>query len=104
MIHDSRIFQVLQVRKDSSTPQCLAKEETCHKCQKQGHFAVMCRTVRSVSVENDEAETKDPAFLGATGDCTPQSLDSHTNGKPTEFQIDTGGDVTVITKELYATK
>ena len=72
--------------------------------QKWGHFAVMCHSVGSVSVDQDETEMEELAYLYAVESCKPQNcwrVTLQLNGKPVEFCIDTGADMTVIPKELY---
>ncbi len=83
--------------------QCPAKEETCHKCGKRGHFKVMCRSRDSIGAV--ESVTQDEiAFMGAVQDSestNPWVITVSVNGKPLEFTIDTGADVTVIPQEVF---
>ncbi len=76
--------------------QCPAREATCHKCGKRGHFQTACRSsanVRTVESTNQEA------FMGAVQDSehtNPWMVTLTVNGKPLEFKIDTGADVSAI--------
>ena len=91
--------------------QCPARDATCRKCHKRGHFQVVCRTktVRVVSAEDSEEDS----FVGAieqseslmiptvsTGS-EPWTVTVSLNELPVEFQIDTGADVSVIPEQLY---
>ena len=72
-----------------------AYKKTCLKCNKQGHFAVACRSNSSKQVQSVHEEY----FLGAVKDKEEQAewTTSLTLGKSTvKFKIDTGADVTVI--------
>ena len=91
--------------------QCPARDATCRKCHKRGHFQAMCRTksVRVVSTEDSGEET----FVGMIEDSEsliiptvstgtePWTVNVLLNKLPVEFQIDTGADVSVIPEELY---
>ena len=83
--------------------QCPARDETCHKCGKRGHFQAMCRSkpggrkVSSVEVNDQEA------FMGVVQDSehnNPWVITLLLNGKPQEFKIDTGADVSVVPHEM----
>ena len=82
--------------------QCPAREELCHKCGKKGHFMVMCRT--RGAVRTVESTKDDEAFMGMVQQSkgsSPWSITLSVNGKPVEFKIDTGADVTVIPKSVF---
>ena len=87
--------------------QCPARDATCRKCHRRGHFQVMCRTksVRTLFTE----DLRDDAFVGiepltipmvSTG-TKPWTVHILLNKYPVEFQIDTGAYVSVIPEELY---
>lgn len=91
--------------------QCPAREATCRKCHRRGHFQVMCRT-KSVKVVSTE-DSEDDAFVGTVEEseslmiptvsmgAKPWTVTISLNKFPVEFQIDTGADVSVIPQELY---
>ena len=85
-----------------SRQQCPAKDELCHKCGRKGHFQSMCRTrgaVRSVTSASEKE-----AFMGAVQDSEhtdPWMITLSVNGKPVEFKIDTGADVSVIPHSVF---
>ena len=82
--------------------QCPARELLCHKCGKKGHFMVMCRT--RGAVRTVESTKDDEAFMGMVQQSkgsSPWSITLSVNGKPVEFKIDTGADVTVIPKSVF---
>ena len=74
---------------EHSRQHCPAREETCHKCGKRGHFQIMCSS--NVSV----VESTDDAFMGAveSDHTNPWVVTLLVNGKSLEFKIDTGADV-----------
>ncbi len=80
-----------------------AKEATCHKCGKTGHFQTACRSsanVRTVESLNQEA------FMGAVQDSkqtNPWMVALTVNGKPLELKIDTGADVSAIPYREFKT-
>ena len=80
---------------------CPAKDVTCRKCGKRGHYQVVCRSARvsQVDTHTDLSE----AFLGAIGDTTdnPWSVTIDVNGTQIELNIDTGAEVTVISEEAW---
>ena len=86
--------------------QCPAREAVCRKCSKKGHFQIVCCTVKTVgAIERGE----DDIFLGtvyASADAvsmtgSPWVIDLTLNGRPVQFKIDTGADVTVIGETDY---
>ena len=82
---------------------CPARDAVCRKCSKRGHFQAVCRSSARVG----EIHQVDPpeAFLGGvdtqgTPD-NPWRLSLMLNGTPTEFEINTGAEVTAISKERH---
>ena len=88
--------------------QCSARDATCRKYHKRGHFQVVCRTktVRVVPAEDSEEDS----FIGAIEQSESLMIPTISTGSepwtvtdelPVEFQIDTGADVSVIPEQLY---
>ena len=82
---------------------CPARDVVCHKCSKRGHFQAVCRS--PVRVGEIHREDSTDTFLGGvdaqdTAD-NPWRLSLMLNGTPTEFEIDTGAEVTVISKARH---
>ena len=80
---------------------CPAKNETCNKCQKIGHYGAQCRT-KNVSLDESGLET---AFLDATTSTTRETawfvdilVGRH---KKVTFKLDTGAEVTAVSQETY---
>ena len=86
----------------SNTSKCLAREATCHKCKKQGHYQSVCRSVTNLATIRTDTVNEEP-FLG-TIEISTHSKDNQwmiellLNGKPVQFKIDTGVDVTAISE------
>lgn len=81
---------------------CPAKNATCRRCNKNGHFAIVCRT-REV---NDICAPQDGAvathFLGETRDVQENSAWTITLpilDTAVDFKIDTGADISVISEK-----
>ena len=75
-----------------------AKDATCRKCKKKGHFSVMCY---SKSVQNViESDTMDSSIdnLPSSKCWTMQIL---VNQVDLRFKLDTGAEVTAITEQAY---
>lgn len=86
---------------------CPAKDAECFTCKKMGHFSTVCRNKKSVRQVD-----QDKFFLGSleledeNGVRTVQGKDLWratitTIGKPVEYRIDTGADVTVIPDRYF---
>ena len=75
----------------------------CSKCNKSGHFAVVCPSVREVT-SNSEQNNRE-FFLGAVNSCDEfeerWSVVLHVNKKPIKFKIDTGADISVMSVSTY---
>ena len=87
-----------------SKQQCPAKDSTCKKCYKKGHYTSYCFS-KDVSLlsEDNNTESKEDAFLG--------SLESHgdtqwhatvsLNQKNVKFKLDTGAEVSAISETTF---
>ena len=89
---------------------CLAKDKKCLKCQKVGHFAAVCRSKLVNEVQRDDGVVAkgsgvDHWFLGAlSGDSLEDStwrVQLKVSGKPIVFKIDTGADITAMSKSTF---
>ncbi|XP_071094558.1 uncharacterized protein [Haliotis cracherodii] len=99
-----------------------AVSSTCRKCQKKGHWDVMCQnqpantsqtSKKRYAVSNVEGLTEendcDYAFLGSVEDVSPHSsfsddpwyIDLLVDKRGVVFKIDTGADVTVIPEFVH---
>ena len=79
---------------------CPARDKSCNKCKKKGHFAIVCRghDVRLSKVH--EVGGEEIPFLGeihGQGDCW--SAEIIVNGFPTTFKLDTGAAVSVLSDQ-----
>ena len=92
--------------------QCPAKDTICYKCHRRGHFGKFCfsktmATVLEETPSDDTTETSDstPQFLDAVSHQSTTTTAWHIramiNGKEVIFKIDTGAEVTAISKEVY---
>ena len=89
----------------SSRQQCPARNATCFKCSKRGHFQSVCRTMTKSGEVLAINTVKGDFYLGMI---KQQDLGSKTwcsslflNGVLIEFKLDTGADVTVIPAQGY---
>ena len=91
-----------------SRQQCPARDAICRKCSKKGHYQAVCRSKHSVGAVH--AEQEEDVFIGTIQEQVPTVSAGGNpwiatvslNGLPTEFKIDTGADVTVITEAAIA--
>lgn len=98
-----------------SKDRCPARDATCKKCNKNGHFKVVYRS-KTVKKAVDKIEEGD-TFLGAITDTDaslegiththstdtrePQTVTLSLNNRQVLFKTDTGADVTVIPEAIY---
>lgn len=77
--------------------QCPARDAECHKCHKLGHFERLCRT-KSVAEVRDPEPLDDFAYLNTVGSdrSAMWTVTVSVNGRPSQFKVDTGAEVTVI--------
>ena len=84
---------------------CPAKDAVCNKCSKKGHYAALCRSKIAAASEN-ELITSDVAFLDHIGESRMSQTAWFANidlcGCITAFKLDTGAEVTAISKEAYS--
>ena len=87
-----------------SKQQCPAKDITCHKCGKQGHFQSVCRSVNKLHTKAATEVTGNEAFLGVVthnSEGNAWTIVISIDDKPIEFEIDTGAEVSVISQAAY---
>ncbi|XP_013882267.1 uncharacterized protein K02A2.6 [Austrofundulus limnaeus] len=101
-------------RQHGKTQQCPAKNKRCRKCNKMGHFEIVCKTqmLKEVTVASDnQADGDSMFFLGAVTDKQtiieqPDSgnewlIELPINGCVVKFKIDTGADITVVSQTEF---
>ena len=93
-----------------SQAQCPARESTCHKCSKLGHFKSVCRSAPKRSSVRT-VETDSTNFLGTIYSSNVSAVETNKwtktlnlNQRDILFKIDTGADVTVIPESYYESK
>lgn len=98
---------------------CPAREKTCNKCNKRGHYGAVCRSsrhARALSAESspgtdavaspssvsEESIDLVPIYVGAVSAHPPSwQVQLTINGTTVPFKVDTGADVSVIFEEVY---
>ncbi|XP_046849610.1 uncharacterized protein K02A2.6-like [Xenia sp. Carnegie-2017] len=86
---------------------CPANNKTCLKCNKEGHFAAVCRSNSSAKIQSvDDKSTDSPGdfFLGTISDIENErkwAIDLLLGKSTVKFKIDTGADVTVIPEPVF---
>ena len=87
---------------------CPARDATCRKCKKRGHFQAVCRSARVGGIQGNTemGDGLDSAFLGSVEEqCedknNPWTVTLKLDGKPVDLRIDTGAEVTVITEKMW---
>ena len=89
---------------------CSASGKKCSKCQKVGHFAAVCRSKSVSEVRRNadgatEGSSDDHWFLGALSSDSQQDnkwkVQLKVSGKPIVFKIDTGADITAMSKTTF---
>ena len=87
-----------------SRERCPARNSTCNKCSKVGHWAKVCRSkvVAEIFKENGEGNTN-YEFLGevTSKDNAQWRIDLKLNGEKLQFKMDTGADETCIPFTTY---
>jgi len=109
------VVDVVKVDMWRNWQQCPAREATCHKCHKRGHFQSLCwtKSVKAVSTTDLEEDNGDDLFVGVVKEPSlltvltissgidPWTVNIFLNECPVKFQIDTGADVSVISEDQY---
>jgi predicted aspartyl protease len=90
--------------------QCPARDVTCRKCGKHGHFEKVClSSVKSLCAVDTPMPTDDSKFTGAlfldslSSSTQPDAWQAEigVNDKLVRFRLDTGADATVLPKETF---
>ena len=85
--------------------QCPARDVQCNKCKHKGHFAAHCRSKSVAKVADSqvhEEEFDDIAYLSTLGtqDANVWTCTIQVNNQDVSFKVDTGAEVTVISKDV----
>ena len=86
--------------------QCPAWNLICRNCGKRGHFKAVCRAPpKTRCADTSTIEAEESIFLGTVGNNTktssPWVITLSLDGKPVTMHIDTGAEVTVISKKMW---
>ena len=103
--------------------QCPARDATCHRCKRQGHYSSQClsKTVAELTTEVQELTVNDPdhhtdeptfsnvVYLNTVGGDSATEQNSTTswnvqvaiNNKVLLFKVDTGADVTAMSESAW---
>ncbi|KXJ30128.1 Retrovirus-related Pol polyprotein from transposon opus [Exaiptasia diaphana] len=88
--------------------ECPAKNATCHKCKKKGHFKSVCKFLCEVCEDGDDDDDDDEEFfLGSVHVDELKSEDTYWNANvklqdlSVNCKIDTGADVTVVPEHIF---
>ena len=94
-------------RSQHDRQQCPARDAVCHKCARKGHFKSVCRStakIQEVQLESP-GSTAEEAFLGHLtqqgASPSPWAVTLFLNGKPIQFEINTGAEVSVISQRAH---
>ena len=84
--------------------ECPARDAICHKCQVKGHFKAVCRGRENPPRQVTEVTSQPESyFLGEVKASKPHwSAVVEVNGIATEFKLDCGAEVTVLTEDCPA--
>ena len=94
---------------------CPAKNKTCRRCNKIGHFEAACQTrmLKEVTaMPSSTTDTDEMFFLGEVNETVSDIMDQMdsenewlvnlpVNGSTVEFKIDTGADITVMSQAAF---
>ena len=89
---------------------CLARDSKCRKCNKRGHFQVMCRSAKVGSIQGNPNVSEKPhdVFLEVLQikkyikkDPDQWNVPLRIEGRPVSLHVDTGAAVTVITEQTW---
>ena len=85
--------------------QCPARGKLCNRCGKLGHFQAVCRSPAKVGGVETTQTAEDATFLGSINDESngddPWCISLTLEGKTVTLHVDTGAEVTVITKKVW---
>ena len=89
-----------------SRDKCPARDVTCHRCQKKGHYSTQCYSKRTSTAPISEVTSEshlDTAFLDTltTGLETSWTIKLQLQRQMLTFKMDTGAEVTAISEESY---
>ena len=93
-------------KRQHTRQKCPARDVNCFKCGKRGHFGAVClsKTVAMISEDLAETEPIETSYLNAMtsnqGAATSWKITVKVNGKETLFVIDTGAEVSAISKKV----
>ena len=89
-----------------SRDKCPARDVTCHRCQKKGHYSTQCYSKGTSTAPVSEVTSEshlDTAFLDTltTGLETSWTIKLQLQRQMLTFKMDTGAEVTAISEESY---
>ena len=86
---------------------CPARDATCHRCQRKGHYSAQCYSKTVATVRSTDGGSPTPFLDNAFMDTVNSSAQRawfttiRIEEKETKFKLDTGAEVTAITEETY---
>ena len=82
-----------------SRDRCQAKNATCHKCRKKGHFSSQCHSKVPQNAELDEVIDLDTLTEEPDGSPQTWKVTLRLDGEEVLFKVDTGAEVTAISSD-----
>ena len=83
--------------------ECPAKDATCHKCHRKGHFSAQCFSRKISTVTTEESSEESHLDCITSNQTTTWKATIKVGAHPTLFKLDTGAEVSAVSEEVFWT-
>ncbi|CAF1540135.1 unnamed protein product [Rotaria magnacalcarata] len=84
---------------DHARSKCRFRNVTCHKCNKEGHIAKVCRS--NITSNESNVNTISSATRKRTTGEQPIQVVTYIDGLEVKFELDTGSPITIINENIW---